>query len=171
MRGRGYSSTAHNVGQMPRSASTYILPADSERCSRRNRAFRSAYRSPDSVRLMYGWVTVPVGARLLSDAALVPHVPGLAVSAAIPALGSDQGTKALCMMPCRARLLARCSLPRKGTLMPGSMPSRRRWRTWVAVVISSVGHRRQTGSISPTCHRLEGRMTSRSERGQHGLTG
>jgi hypothetical protein len=62
-------------------------------------------------------------------------------------------------------------LPRKGTLMPGSMPSRRCWRTWVAAVISSVGHRRQTGSISPTCHRLEGRMTSRSERGQHGLTG
>jgi hypothetical protein len=62
-------------------------------------------------------------------------------------------------------------LPRKGTLMPGSMPSRRRWRTWVAAVISSVGHRRQTGSISPACHRLEGRMTSRSERGQHGLTG
>jgi hypothetical protein len=93
--------------------------ADSERCSRRNRGFRSAYRSPDSVRLMHGWVTVPVGARLLSDAALVPHVPGLAVSAATPALGSDQGTKALCMMPCRARLMARCSLPRKGTLMPG----------------------------------------------------
>ena len=29
VRGRGYSSTTHNVAQMPRSASTYILPAES----------------------------------------------------------------------------------------------------------------------------------------------
>src|SRR5271166_2983482 len=52
-------------------------------------------------------------------ASCVTHVPGLTVSAAITAPGIKSGTKVLCRMPCRAGLLARCSLPRTSPWMPG----------------------------------------------------